>query len=382
MTGCRRPPPVSLPPCVQSPPVSDADSTLTGFRVVDCPLRLRVDDAFACYREDDRDWMDAWRVQQSCPASRHDTLISHLYADREQAPEFLEQSPRRSSGPALRSDQRNRRQTDKLQVLSWNPGPARATDWSMLATHLIGPWPVVCVQEGAGFVTDSSLAENFYVITQHHCAVLLKKDTFARDFTCTLIQVPCSLMCCSWAVEGMAVTGKFSRAPDPSCSNFTVANVHINNECAKRRSVCIVLLLLIRDLCMQHSAVILTGDFTKGAERELASSAPHRPTSDLSARGRLQLRQRPVAYFWCYAIVGPRRRAPRLHVARMLWMCCAPRVAKPVVNYAPRVHQLRLCHHWVEDHGPNDQTWHYEQWLHLKFAGRKRRRDASCVLCF
>ena len=22
-----------------------------------------------------------------------------------------------------------------------------------------------------------------------------------------------------------------------------------------------------------------------------------------------------------------------------------------------------------------DQTWHYEQWLHLKFAGRKRRRD-------
>ena len=24
-----------------------------------------------------------------------------------------------------------------------------------------------------------------------------------------------------------------------------------------------------------------------------------------------------------------------------------------------------------------DQTWHYEQWLHLKYAGRKRRRDAS-----
>ena len=24
-----------------------------------------------------------------------------------------------------------------------------------------------------------------------------------------------------------------------------------------------------------------------------------------------------------------------------------------------------------------DKTWHYEQWLHLKFAGRKRRRDVS-----
>ena len=24
-----------------------------------------------------------------------------------------------------------------------------------------------------------------------------------------------------------------------------------------------------------------------------------------------------------------------------------------------------------------DQTWHNEQWLHLKFAARKRRRDVS-----
>ena len=45
----------------------------------------------------------------------------------------------------------------------------------------------------------------------------------------------------------------------------TVANVHINNECAKWRSVCIALLLLIRDLCMELFAVILTGDLNKGA---------------------------------------------------------------------------------------------------------------------
>ena len=60
----------------------------------------------------------------------------------------------------------------------------------------------------AGIVTDRSLAENFYVITQHHCAVLLNKDTFARDFTCTPIQDPRSLTYSSWAVEGMVVTGK------------------------------------------------------------------------------------------------------------------------------------------------------------------------------
>ena len=27
--------------------------------------------------------------------------------------------------------------------------------------------------------------------------------------------------------------------------------------------------------------------------------------------------------------------------------------------------------------GPEDKTWHYEQWPHFKFAGRKRRRDAT-----
>ena len=64
------------------------------------------------------------------------------------------------------------------------------------------------LKKEAGFVTDRSLSENFYVITQHRCAVLLNKDTFARDFTCTPIQVLFSLTCSSWAVEGMVVTGK------------------------------------------------------------------------------------------------------------------------------------------------------------------------------
>ena len=174
-------PQLSLPPGFQALPVCDADSTITGFPAVGCPLRLRADDAIARYREDDRDWMDVLRTQQSCSASRRATLISHPYSDREPASEFLDQSPLRSGGPALRSDQSNRRQTDKLQIFSWNPGPARGSDPGLLASHLNGPWHVICVQEGSGFVTDSSLAENFYVITQHHCAVLLNKDIFARE---------------------------------------------------------------------------------------------------------------------------------------------------------------------------------------------------------
>ena len=51
----------------------------------------------------------------------------------------------------------------------------------------------------------------------------------------------------------------------------TVANVHMNNECAKRRSVCIALLLLIRDLCLKLGAVVLTGDFSKAVEGETPS---------------------------------------------------------------------------------------------------------------
>ena len=70
--------------------------------------------------------------------------------------------PRRSTGLALRLNERNRRLTNKLQILSWNPGPARGSDPSTQATHLIGAWHVVCVQKNAGFVTDSSMAENFH----------------------------------------------------------------------------------------------------------------------------------------------------------------------------------------------------------------------------
>ena len=68
--------------------------------------------------------MDAWRIQQSYSTSRHAILTSHFYADREFAPELLEQSPRRSPGHGLRSAQRSWRLTDELQILSWNPGSA------------------------------------------------------------------------------------------------------------------------------------------------------------------------------------------------------------------------------------------------------------------
>ena len=65
--------------------------------------------------------------------------------------------------------------------------------------------------------------------------------------------------------------------------NFTIANVHINNECAKRRSVCIALLLLIRDLCLNLGAVVLTGEFNKAFKRETPSGDGERRSSPMEA---------------------------------------------------------------------------------------------------
>ena len=73
------------------------------------------------------------RTHLTCSSSRRATLISHLYNDCEPDPEFLDRSPRRSPGLALKSDQPKWQPTDKLQILSGNPGPARGTDPSLLA---------------------------------------------------------------------------------------------------------------------------------------------------------------------------------------------------------------------------------------------------------
>ena len=104
--------------------------------------------------------------------------------------------------------------------------------------------------------------------TQHGCAVFLDKDTFEPNYSCVPLIIPHKLIHASWAVESMVVTGKFRSASNKSCSYLTVANVHIDDECAKRSSVCIALLLLIRDLCLKRGAVALTGAVNKGAERE------------------------------------------------------------------------------------------------------------------
>ena len=100
--------------------------------------------------------------------------------------------------------------------------------------------------------------------TQHHCSVRTpsRATSLGRRFWSHVLFV------FRQAVAGMVVTGTFRRPPDQLGTFFLVANVHMNNECAKRRSVCIALLLFVRDLCLKLGAVILIGDFNKAVERD------------------------------------------------------------------------------------------------------------------
>ena len=136
-------------------------------------------------------------------------------------------------------------------------------------------------QDRAGFVTGSSLEENFYIANQHHCAVLLNKSTFARDFSHTALQIPCTRTSASCVVEGMVSLASSAELPTRRARiSRSLTLISIMNA-PKRRSVCIALLLLIRDLCSELSAVVLTGDFDKAVERELPSWRPQWTTPSL-----------------------------------------------------------------------------------------------------
>ena len=70
-----------------------------------------------------------------------------------------------------------------------------------------------------------------------------------------------------WALEGHVVRGRFRRPADARHDSFAIANFHINNKYSSRRSICVNMLLLVRNLCLQTGAVLLTGDINKGAQQ-------------------------------------------------------------------------------------------------------------------
>ena len=116
-----------LPPGIQSPSVSDADGSLTGLRRVECPLWLRIDDAFSSYREDDRGLV--WRMahspamffKQACHS--HFSLAQQLWAGSRVSGSFASPVDRRSPGPRNRDRHGWNSFRDSLRSSDVVPGP-------------------------------------------------------------------------------------------------------------------------------------------------------------------------------------------------------------------------------------------------------------------
>ena len=160
----------------------------------------------------------------------------------------------------------------------------------------------------------------------------------------------------------MVVTGKFRKAPDPSCPNFTVANIHINQR-VRQEAVCVHCVVAPRPRHVPAAKVVLTGDFNKGAEREALSgdSGDQRRISPLDAAFGY------ACVPWPASGVTPLW-GPGGEPHGKVWPECCGFVILPdsqnqclitrhdSFNVKPAAIGLK----------PTDQTWHHEQWLHLK----------------
>ena len=73
--------------------------------------------------------------------------------------------------------------------------------------------------------------------------------------------------CPKGALEGIVVNDRFRRPVDGGCHHFSILNVHANNKCAARRSICANFLLLLRSWCAQEGVTSLAGEFNKDAQR-------------------------------------------------------------------------------------------------------------------
>ena len=116
--------------------------------------------------------------------------------------------------------------------------------------------------------------------------------------------------------------------------------------------------------CLKLGAVVLTGEFNKAVEMETSSSDGERRTSPMEVAFRHT--NVPWPAFGVTPLWGP---SGEHHGHK--WPDCCDFMVLP----ESQSQWLSLRHGSIDVNLAD--TWHYEQWLHLKFAGRKRRRDVS-----
>ena len=171
----------------------------------------------------------------------------------------------------------------------------------------------------------------------------------------------------------MVVTGNFRRAPDPSCSYFTVANIHIKNAFAKK-AVCLNRTFaphpatFARSWALSSSPVTSTRVPNAKLSMVLATTSAISPLEAAFSFASVPWHTSGVTPLWGSGGESHGNRWPEccgfvlLPESQNQWFI----MRRGSYNVIPAaIGQM-----------PTDQTWHYEQWLHLKLAGRKRRRDA------
>ena len=161
---------------------------------------------FETLRRDDDDYEDECKYHPDF--DKEIVLTTHLTPDADLDPNFTSPRAPASSKEGVQDPQsRDNREVSNsyhIQVLVWNPCPPRADDHSAVANHICEPWHIICLQEGVGFANHATLHHRFNVVTVHHCALLLIKDTFERDVTTNSIMVP-ARKCPEVAFEGIVV---------------------------------------------------------------------------------------------------------------------------------------------------------------------------------
>ena len=175
----------------------------------------------------------------------------------------------RFSAPALRLDQRNQKAVRQIANVILESWPCE-----VFGPELIGKSPQRPVARGLRArrrrlchrpVLGGELPRGYPA--RHRSVSWIRTPsspaTPARRPSCLSSSSSPRELSRAWLSPASSVEPPTCRAP---ISQLPTSN--INNECAKRRSVCSALLLLIRDSCLMLGAVVLSSDFSKAVERE------------------------------------------------------------------------------------------------------------------
>ena len=136
--------------------------------------------------------------------------------------------------------------------------------------------------------------------------------------------------------------------------------------------------LLIHDLCSELSAIVPTGDFNKAVERELPAGDPNGQRSLSSIEAAFNHASIPWPTYGVATLWAPVLSLTATSGLTVVALSCSP--TRSASGWLRAMVQSTSFRRNV-GLGPKDQTWHHEQWLHLKFTGRKRRRGAFPVDC-